>query len=134
MARRIIEDFRGLPKDVNAALVRTEEMPASEKLRHFKKRGLKPVTPLKKLREMAKSASVRSGVPIRISKYMPKGSPPKSHAVSVLKTRTGDVSIVMHPGLQYRTKKHIKSVIGHELDHARVYKRWKKYRKKHGYY
>ncbi len=134
MARRLIEDKRGLPKDVRDALAHYHKMApsshssSSEQLRYLKSKGLKPVTPLKIIRKMARIESKKSGVPIHITKNIGKGEEARTLGLAVFKTKTGEVSVRIHPTLQYRTKKQIRSVIRHELDHTKIYKRWKKYK------
>ncbi len=133
MARGITEDIKGLPKDVREALGQTRGMKSSsEQLRYLKSRGLKPVTSLTVIRKMAKKSSQRHKVPIKISKYIGKGEDAMAEGLATFRTKTGKASIVLHPSLQYRTKKHAKSVLEHELDHIKVYRKWKKYKKLHG--
>ncbi len=128
MARRIIDDLRGLPSDVRYALGKARKMTETQTLSSLKNKGLKPVTPLSTIRKMAKSASKKSGFPISVTKNFGSKEDARTEGVAIFKTKAKKINILIHPLLQYRTKKHIRSIIGHELDHARVYRRWKKYK------
>lgn len=139
MARRVRPAFLQLKKrrpDVYAATVGAGHLTSTQELNMLQKRGIKPVISQKELRGMARRASFRSGTPIRITKDMGKGH----RLTDGLATRENyKVSVKLHPILQYRDRRYVADVIGHELDHAkvdkRVIRRYKaRQKKKHGYY
>jgi len=124
MARRVRTSFKKLHQKrprLYQALSDTKGMTSSGAYRRLTRKRIKPLTPLVKIRKMAKLASKRAGVPIVITQDM-HGC---KHADGVAVKEKGKVSARLHPVLKYQDKRYIEDVIGHELDHAKVLKRQK---------
>jgi len=124
MARAVRTSWRRLRKvrpDVHKELSKSgrQHLTSSVTYHRMKKKRISPVTKLATIRSMARRASKRSGIPIRISKDM-KGH---RHADGVAIKERRNIEVRLHPVLKYYDKRYIKDVIGHELDHAKVYKR-----------
>ena len=125
MARRIIKDRRGLPKEIRDLVRRTNKMSVLAEFKYLKKRGIKPVTPLGVIRKMAKANSnVRTKITVTEKKYIGAG-----RGEAEFDPNTGKTAIRLHPALQFTTRKHIQSLIDHEKDHVKVYEDWKKYKR-----
>ena len=124
MARRVRTSWRKLKKTnprLYNALVETKGMTTTRTLNSLKKRKVKPVLSLGKLRLMASRARKKSGVLVKVTKDMTEGHR-YADGVSI-RDSSGDVHVRLHPLLQYKDKRYVNDVIGHELDHARVDKR-----------
>ena len=102
-------------------------MTTTKRLNRIKKKKVKPTMSITELRSMAQKASKRHDVPIKVTKYMGRGH---RYADGVATRKIGDKTrIKLHPILQYRDKRYVRDVIGHEIDHANVFdrpllKRW----------
>ncbi len=122
MARRVRTSYRKMRlKDPETyyALANTRGMTSTRAYNSIKKKRVKPLTSLRKLRSMARKASNRSGVPIKITKNMTEG-----HRLAdgiAIRDEKGISRVRLHPVLQYHDKRYVKDVIGHELDHAKCY-------------
>ena len=127
MARRVRSAFRKLPDDVHHALVNTRNMTSTGAYNKMTRQGLKPVTPIKTIRRMAKSASKRSGIPIKVTTdtFTRKHNNTEGTCARLYDTKTKKrrVEIHLHPILEYSHKTHVADVINHELDHAKVERR-----------
>jgi len=132
MADKIYSDLKRLPKDVHDALARTHGMTSSETLRYLKSKKVKPVISLQNVQNIARAKGKLTNSPIVITKYL--GKMKKGKLVDVEGTATvynsGKKLIRIHPVVQYRTKKHVESLIDHEISHVKVYNKWAKYNKK----
>ncbi len=90
-------------------------------LAKLRQQGAKPVTPLGDLRKIIKQESVRRNVPIVISSKHFRG---KFRNDDGLATRPkGKSKILIHPIVQYNSRKFIKELIGHEHDHIKAYEK-----------
>ena len=103
MARRVRTAFREMPKDVHDALAETRGMTSTRALNKLKRKRVKPIISLSKLRSMARRASKRANVPIRISKDMTEGC---RYADGVAIKRDSDVRVRLHPVLQYHDRRY----------------------------
>ena len=124
MARTVRTSWRRLKRtrpDVHEELAKSgrQNLTSSVTYRRMKKKRIRPVTKLATIREMARRASTRSGVPIKISKDMKRHK--RADGVTIRDGR--NVEVHLHPVLKYYDKRYIRDVIGHELDHAKVMKR-----------
>lgn len=79
------------------------------------------VTPLPRLREIARAYSRRYKIPVRISERAFADLP---HADACYKYGGGKAIVYLHPLLTYYPEAYIQGAIEHELDHARVEERW----------
>lgn len=129
MARRVRDEFSKMPRDVHDALVGTKGLTSTQTLRKLQRKHLKPITPLSEIRQMARGASKKSKVPVKITTKL-RGHP-HADGVCVVEGHGRTIEKVearIHPVLQYSTRNHVKDVINHELDHARHYKGLKTYK------
>ncbi len=124
MARRVRTSWKKLretrPRLYNT-LAESKGMTATRMLNRLKKRKVKPILTLGKLRLMASRASKRHGTLIKVTRDMTEGHR-LADGVAIMDS-SGDIHVRLHPVLQYKDKRYVGDVIGHELDHARVDKR-----------
>ena len=120
MARRVREAWRKLPRDVYNALADADAKTTTGVYNQLVRKKIKPVTPLKTVRAMAKRKSTKE-VPVKINKNLLG----KRNAAGVAgqwidKKGNRGVEIRIHPIVKYYHKDYVKDVIDHELDHAKV--------------
>jgi len=84
-------------------------------------RSIRVVTPLPRLRKIARSYSRRYKIPVRISE---KAFGDLPHADACYKYGRGKAIVYLHPVLTYYPESYIQGAIEHELDHARVEEKW----------
>ena len=120
MARKVRNAWRKLPRDVYNALADCNAKTTTGVYNHLNKTGVKPVTPLKTVRAMVKRRSTKE-VPIKVSKNLFGRRDAEGVAGQWIdKTGKRGVDIRIHPIVKYYHRDHIKDVIDHELDHAKV--------------
>ena len=137
MARRIPRNNREMERELNkrnpdlkSAKERTFEGKTNSIIyRKLKNAKVNPILSMPEVNKIAKSASKRSGVPIHIG-YKGASALERKHltdarGIAWLDEKTGRVWVRLHPMVQYQTKKHLNTLIEHELDHVKVYKSWK---------
>ena len=121
MARKVRNAWSKLPRDVHDVLAETKRHKTTTgAYNYLVKKKVKPVTSLKTVRAMVKRKSTK-GIPIRISKNL-LGSREAEGVAGQWIDKTGKrgVEVRIHPIVKYYHKDHIKDVIDHELDHAKV--------------
>jgi hypothetical protein len=140
VARRIPQDYRGQERGLQKAN-RNERLRSNVIFKgksnalynKLKKYGVKPIVPLSELNRMAKLASEKSKVDIRVStakEERGRNAFGAARGQAYLDTKNGKVWVRLHPVLQYETKKVINATIGHELDHIKVFNKQKTYKGK----
>lgn len=112
---------KDLPIGVADALNENKESTTSECLRFLKREEIDVVTPLTDIRDIAKRFSKRYKIPVRVSEDAFKDYP---HADAMHRYRRGKSVIYLHPILKYYPEKYIKGVVEHEIDHAKVERKW----------
>jgi len=130
MASRIASDMGKLPQEVLGGFYHTKKGTSSDTLRYMQKHKIKPVTPMSEVRKIVRTKSKLTKAPIKITKYLGKlkGGIGGSEGTAGVYD-SGKKIIRIHPVVQYSTKKHIESLIDHEISHVKVFDKWKKYNK-----
>lgn len=116
MARNVSHNWGTIPREVYAEFSRSRS--TNTTYNRIKKKKIKPVTSLSYVREVTKKASKKSKVPIRITTNL--AGTRNSDAVCITDSHKRSIhqEIRVHPIVQYYKKRHIKDIIGHELDHV----------------
>ena len=112
-----------VPIGIADALGENKDRSSSECLRILEKEDLKVLTPVGRIREIARSYSKKHKIPVRINEgFFKKMDYP--HADAIHSYYKGKSVIYLHPILKYYPEKYIRGCIEHELDHARVEQKW----------
>ena len=122
MARRVKESWRKLKNkrpDLLESLTNTSNITSNRLYNRFKKKGIKPNINRKELQRLINKASNKNKIPIKVSRDM--AGRPFSDGVSINYKKGAKVRI--HPIAQYYDKGYVKDLIGHEVDHAKIYNR-----------
>jgi hypothetical protein len=116
VARNVSHNWGTIPKEVYAEFSRDRSTNVT--YNRIKKKKIKPVTSLSYVREVANRASKKSKIPIHITTNL--AGTKHSDAICITDSHKKSIhqEVRIHPIVQYYKKRHIKDIIGHELDHV----------------
>lgn len=138
MTRRVSTDWREIPKDVKDIWAKTGRLGSTARLSVLKRNRATVVTPLSDVRKIANTYAKRNKVKVIISKNKniwgrrpaigSKKSIMHSDACAIPYDR-----VYLHPIIQYSSKKYIRNVLDHEMDHVKVNRREKESLERRGF-
>ena len=114
---------KGITLGVAETLNENRGLSTSKAYGKLKRTGLDTITPISKVRQIAKRFSRKYRIPI-ILDISEKHFKEHPEADALHHWEGGKSTIYLHPILQYYTPRYIEGVIEHEIDHARVEEKW----------
>lgn len=120
---------RELPPEVAEVLSRGHKYDTDKAYSSLRSEQVGVVTPIVKMRSLAKFYSRKYKVPIKISAKAFTNEPTDTEAMfSYNLGRDGSIRgiVYLHPILQFYPEKYVRGVILHELDHCAVERKWEK--------
>lgn len=121
MARRVPTDFSKLPEETYEGLVRSKGMTATGAYNKMKRLRCPIVTPIAKIREMARQRSKGRSIRTMVTEKLgSRHRQANATTTCIGYGREAPCTVRLHPMLRYHTKEHVRGVIDHELDHVKV--------------
>jgi hypothetical protein len=123
MARKVGKYFRDMSSETKEALLKTNKMTTNVAYNRLKKKRIKPIMSVTELRRLAKGYGKKYKEDIIVSNDMMG----RKYASGTCGVREDNKKVIihLHPILKYYPEKHIKNVILHEIDHAKVTHKYK---------